>query len=46
MARLSVLAADLGDAIAELDVNPIIAHQRGVVAVDVLVVPRSERGVT
>ena len=46
VARLSVLAADLGDAIAELDVNPIIAHQRGVVAVDALVVPRSERGVT
>ena len=44
VARLSVLAAVLGDAIAELDVNPIIAHQRGVVAVDALVVSLSKKG--
>jgi acyl-CoA synthetase (NDP forming) len=39
IARLSVLAATLGDLIAEMDVNPIIAHERGAVAVDALVVP-------
>ena len=46
VARLSVLAAVLGDAIAELDVNPLIAHQHGVVAVDALIVPRNEKGKT
>ena len=39
IARLSVLATTLGDLIAEMDVNPIIAHERGAVAVDALVVP-------
>lgn len=39
IARLSVLAVALGDLIAEMDVNPIIAHERGAVAVDALVVP-------
>jgi acetate---CoA ligase (ADP-forming) len=38
--RLSVLASDLGDLIAVLDVNPLIAGPGGCVAVDVLVVPR------
>ena len=38
MARLSVLAATLGDVIAEIDINPIIAGPNGCVAVDALVV--------
>ncbi|MBL8672655.1 MAG: acetate--CoA ligase family protein, partial [Alphaproteobacteria bacterium] len=40
VARLSVLAQDLGDLIAEIDVNPVIAGPAGIVAVDALVVPR------
>ena len=38
--RLSVLAADLGDHLEGLDVNPLIAHPAGCMAVDALVVPR------
>lgn len=37
--RLSVLAADLGDLIEALDVNPMICAPGGCVAVDALVVP-------
>ena len=37
MARLSLLARDLGDLIVALDVNPIIVGPRGCVAVDALV---------
>ncbi|MEX2650525.1 MAG: acetate--CoA ligase family protein [Alphaproteobacteria bacterium] len=37
-ARFSVLAATLGSAIAEIDVNPVIAGAEGCVAVDALVV--------
>jgi acyl-CoA synthetase (NDP forming) len=36
--RLSVLAADLGDRLAALDVNPLIAGPAGCLAVDALVV--------
>jgi acyl-CoA synthetase (NDP forming) len=39
VSRLSVLAVELGDVIAELDVNPMIVSPHGAVAVDVLVVP-------
>ncbi len=39
LSRLSVLAADLGDLVAALDVNPMIVHPGGCVAVDVLVEP-------
>ena len=39
VSRLSVLAADLGDRLAELDVNPMIVSPDGCVAVDALVVP-------
>ena len=38
--RLSVLATDLGDLLEGLDVNPLIAHPAGCMAVDALVVPR------
>jgi ATP-grasp domain/Succinyl-CoA ligase like flavodoxin domain len=40
VARLSVLAADLGDLLDALDVNPVVAGPDGCVAVDALVVPR------
>jgi acyl-CoA synthetase (NDP forming) len=41
LARLSVLAEDLGDLIEALDVNPVVVAPRGCVAVDALVVARS-----
>jgi acetate---CoA ligase (ADP-forming) len=41
IARFSLLAASLGDLIEELDVNPLIAGPKGVVAVDALVLPRA-----
>jgi acyl-CoA synthetase (NDP forming) len=37
--RLSALAVDLGDRLAALDVNPLVAGPGGCVAVDALVVP-------
>jgi succinyl-CoA synthetase beta subunit len=39
LVRLSVLAADLGDRVEAVDVNPLIAGPEGCVAVDALVVP-------
>jgi acetate---CoA ligase (ADP-forming) len=36
--RLSVLAVELGDRMAELDINPVIVSERGCVAADVLIV--------
>ena len=39
LVRLSALAADLGDRIEALDVNPLVAGPAGCVAVDALVVP-------
>jgi succinyl-CoA synthetase beta subunit len=45
-ARFSLIAATLGDGIAELDVNPVIAGPNGVTAVDALVVPRAVAGHT
>ena len=38
VARFSELAADLGDAVAELEINPLIANGADMVAVDALVV--------
>lgn len=40
LARFSVLAHALGDGIAEIDVNPVLAGLEGCRAVDALVVPR------
>lgn len=37
---LSVLALDLGDLLAGLDVNPVIVSPHGAVAVDALVIPK------
>jgi hypothetical protein len=39
--RLSRLAVDLGDRLAALDVNPLVAGPAGCVAVDALVVAAS-----
>jgi acyl-CoA synthetase (NDP forming) len=41
VSRLSVLAADLGDLVQALDVNPLIVSPNGCVAVDALVVAGS-----
>jgi acyl-CoA synthetase (NDP forming) len=38
---LAELAVELGDALDALDVNPLVAHADGVVAVDVLTVPHA-----
>jgi acyl-CoA synthetase (NDP forming) len=40
ISALSTLAEDLGDLIAEMDINPIIVSDRGAIAVDAVVVPR------
>jgi len=40
VSRLSVLAADLGEHLDAVDVNPLIATSDGCVAVDALVIPR------
>ena len=37
-ARFSTMAAALGDVIDEIDINPVIVHPAGCVAVDALVV--------
>ena len=42
--RLSELAADLGEAIAEIDVNPLIVTGDAAIAADALVVPAHEEG--
>jgi acyl-CoA synthetase (NDP forming) len=42
ISRLSVLAADLGEALDAIDVNPVIVSADGCVAVDALVIPRSD----
>jgi acetate---CoA ligase (ADP-forming) len=41
VAGFSLLAANLGDLIAELDVNPLVVGAGGVLAVDALVLPRT-----
>lgn len=42
IARFSVLAAELGSLIQELDVNPLIVSAAGAVAVDAVVLPRND----
>ena len=42
--RLALFAADCGDLIAELDINPLIAGPKGAVVVDALIIPKSIRG--
>jgi acetate---CoA ligase (ADP-forming) len=39
-ARFSALVAALGDALEEMDLNPVIVHPDGCIVVDALVVPR------
>ena len=39
IAGLGVLAAELGDVLSEVDVNPLIASAQGCLAVDALVIP-------
>ena len=36
--QLAALAADLGDCIAEIDINPLLALPTGAVAVDALII--------
>jgi acyl-CoA synthetase (NDP forming) len=43
-ARFSEMAAGLGDVLAEVDVNPVIVHETGAIAVDALVAGRCRRG--
>jgi acetate---CoA ligase (ADP-forming) len=42
IAKFSVMLAELGDLIAEADVNPLIAGPSGCIAVDALIVPRRQ----
>jgi len=45
-ARFSVIVEQLGDAISELDLNPILVHQSGCLAVDALILPAPPDTVT
>jgi acetate---CoA ligase (ADP-forming) len=40
--RLSDLASNLGDRLAGLDINPLLAGPSGAVAVDALAIPRTQ----
>ena len=41
VAELGVLATELGSVLSEVDLNPLIASDRGCLAVDALVIPRA-----
>ncbi len=41
-ARFSSLIADLGEFIAEADINPMLVHDQGAVALDALVIPMGQ----
>lgn len=41
VARLSVIATTLGGFLAELDINPLIVHPQGCLAVDALILPQA-----
>ncbi len=41
-ALFSVLVASLGDAVEEIDINPIIVHGKGCVAVDAMIITRGQ----
>ncbi len=43
--RLSLLAVDMGEGLAALDINPLIAGPEGCMAVDALVVPKAPAAV-
>jgi acyl-CoA synthetase (NDP forming) len=43
IADFSVLCHQLGDVVAEIDVNPLLARPDGAIAVDALVVPKTPR---
>ncbi len=43
ISRFSYLAADLGGLVDEMDVNPLICHPEGIMAVDCLIVPSAKR---
>jgi hypothetical protein len=42
LARFSVIIADLGELLQEVDINPLLAGPEGCVALDALVVPKRE----
>ena len=42
-ALFSVLVASLGDAIDEIDINPIIVSAGGCIAVDAMIVPQTDK---
>ena len=41
LARFSVMAADLGEGLGEVDVNPLVAGPKGAIALDALVLPKA-----
>ena len=43
-AQFSRIAADLGDVISEMDMNPVIVNSEGCVVVDALVVGNGNQG--